>query len=665
MFHTICKSNIVQYGRHYQQAKVLRTAGSHILGSCHIHQEYSFKTSTENFIHKLDNAHINNSESKYERGKYHRHRVNYRNQLGILAGIMGTAAILGIDSALCENQEENAHDEIISLKSTVTSTISNISSGESLTNQDADQKGQDVVGTEKHSAETQAFPHGNITYARNTETASTLATHDISQKENLTDFQETVKKSRQLLKRCMEEAGTPGIVVAVSVNGKTVWADGFGFADLENNVRCTSNTVMRIASISKALTMTAVARLWEEGKLDLDAPIQKYIPSFPVKTYHGEEVTITTRHLISHKSGIRNYKRKDANKKERGEVKEEMTTVSKEDSKKHKEKQSNKANEKNEKSINSEKESSEKKSINDKQNENEESGIIAKEKPKGRNKKFKGKCGKTKKSKKQEEEDEFAMQEYYIKEEFNTVQESLELFQNDELYFKPGTDYLYTTHGWTVVSAVVEGASGKPFTEVITRLFYDLGLENTYLDKNAPIIYNRARYYIRDKDGKLKNAPYIDNSYKWAGGGFLSTVHDLCKFGNVMLYSSQQESENDNEGTHVLPGFLKASTMQALWTPVDGTNVKWVHDQGYGMGWEAMKENHSYGFCRNSRHFALHSGAAVGASSVLLVLPKQGYCCKENGAPPKGVVVSIITNMQSVNLKKVALQIAHYFENLQ
>lgn len=57
----------------------------------------------------------------------------------------------------------------------------------------------------------------------------------------------------------------------------------------------------------------------------------------------------------------------------------------------------------------------------------------------------------------------------------------------------PGTGYLYTTHGWTVVSGVVEGAAGKPFTKVIAQLFHELGLENTYLDVNTPIIYNRAR----------------------------------------------------------------------------------------------------------------------------------------------------------------------------
>ena len=66
-----------------------------------------------------------------------------------------------------------------------------------------------------------------------------------------------------------------------------------GYADVENRVPCTPDSVMRIASISKPITMTAVARLWENGKLDLDAPIQKYVPDFPEKTVDGEKVNIT------------------------------------------------------------------------------------------------------------------------------------------------------------------------------------------------------------------------------------------------------------------------------------------------------------------------------------------------------------------------------------
>nr|XP_053629585.1 serine beta-lactamase-like protein LACTB, mitochondrial isoform X2 [Cherax quadricarinatus] len=429
MFHNICTPNIAHFGKQcFQTTKVLRTSCFLIPGSRHFHQEHTFKTANDCSIHRLGNSSNHYLfEINRERQKYRKRRFSYRNQMGMLCGIMGTAAVFGMGSALCETKDD-VSDKDLSFNSAAAFTKLNGSSEEFLENKNSDQIGQDVVGTEKISSENQS--------------SSSSAN---SQEVKITSVEEIVKKSRKLLKHCMEEGGAPGLTIAVSVDGKTAWEDGFGFADLENNVRCSPNTVMRIASISKSLTMAVVAKLWEDGKLDLDAPIQKYIPSFPVKTFNGEEVTITTRHLISHQSGIRHYKSRGSDKKEKEEEKKRTTTVSK--------------------------------------NEN-----------------------------------------------------------------MKGSSYLYTTLGWTVVSGVVEGAAGKPFTRVITRLFYDLGLENTYLDKNAPIIYNRARYYVRDKLGKLKNAPYVDNSYKWAGGGFLSTVQDLSKFGNIMLYASQQES---GEGMHM------------------------------------------------------------------------------------------------------------------
>ena len=60
------------------------------------------------------------------------------------------------------------------------------------------------------------------------------------------------------LEQVKEEAGSPGLVCAVSIDGKLVWTVGLGFADVENGVKCHDGTVMRIASISKALTSIAI-----------------------------------------------------------------------------------------------------------------------------------------------------------------------------------------------------------------------------------------------------------------------------------------------------------------------------------------------------------------------------------------------------------------------
>ena len=85
-------------------------------------------------------------------------------------------------------------------------------------------------------------------------------------------------------------------MVAVSVDGKIVHQTGFGYSDVENRILAVPETVMRIASISKPITMTAAAKLWEQGKLDLDKPIQHYVPDWPSKVVDGEEVKFNVKH---------------------------------------------------------------------------------------------------------------------------------------------------------------------------------------------------------------------------------------------------------------------------------------------------------------------------------------------------------------------------------
>ena len=100
----------------------------------------------------------------------------------------------------------------------------------------------------------------------------------------------------------MSANSVPGIGVAVVLEGEPVWSAGFGMADLENFAPVTSSTLFRLGSISKPITATAILQLWEHGKLDLDAPVQKYCPAFPPK-----ESPITTRQLLGHLGGIRHY----------------------------------------------------------------------------------------------------------------------------------------------------------------------------------------------------------------------------------------------------------------------------------------------------------------------------------------------------------------------
>jgi serine beta-lactamase-like protein LACTB, mitochondrial len=103
--------------------------------------------------------------------------------------------------------------------------------------------------------------------------------------------------------RFMAKNKLPGISIAVVENGEYEWSKGFGMADLENLVPATSQTLYRLASISKPITATAAMVLYERGKLDLDVPVQKYCPEFPEKDW-----PITTRQLLGHLGGIRHYR---------------------------------------------------------------------------------------------------------------------------------------------------------------------------------------------------------------------------------------------------------------------------------------------------------------------------------------------------------------------
>lgn len=334
-----------------------------------------------------------------------------------------------------------------------------------------------------------------------------------------------VDSARAMLRDSLARRGLPGLSVAVAVDGEMVWSEGFGYADVENRVAATPLTRFRVASVSKPMTAAAIARLVEEGRLDLDAPVQRYVPGFPRKDPH----VVTPRLLAGHLAGIRHYR-----------------TAS----------------------------------------ETVDAG----------------------------------------RRHYETVAQSLEIFRDDPLEHAPGTRYLYSSYGWNLLAAVVEGASGEPFLpHVRERVFLPLGMRHTVAEHQDSIIEGRARFYDRTADGRLVNAPWVDNSYKWAGGGFLSTAEDVARFGSA----------------HLRPGYLKAASLRLLWTPQRTADGR---ETGYGVGWSSGRDE-------AGRRTVSHSGGAVGGSAFLLVYPEQG------------VVVAMLTNTSDsmVGSGNGARQVARLF----
>lgn len=94
-----------------------------------------------------------------------------------------------------------------------------------------------------------------------------------------------------------------GVQAAINLNGHIVFSVGLGTADRALNIPVAPNTVFPVASVTKAFTGVAVLRADAEGKIDLDAPIQTYVPEFPVKP----QLVITPRRLAAHRAGIHHW----------------------------------------------------------------------------------------------------------------------------------------------------------------------------------------------------------------------------------------------------------------------------------------------------------------------------------------------------------------------
>ena len=189
--------------------------------------------------------------------------------------------------------------------------------------------------------------------------------------------------------------------------------------------------------------------------------------------------------------------------------------------------------------------------------------------------------------------------ENFIRDPYATVEDALTIFQNDPLLHAPGSAFSYTSYGYDLLSAVVEGASGHEcLTYMREVVFRPLGMNDTVADFVTSIIPHRAGFYVRTEDGDVINAPFVDNSYKWAGGGFLSTTEDLLRFGNA----------------HLGDDYLSDTAKRLLFTEQqthDGDGV------GYGFGWFLRADP-------DGRPLQSHSGGSVGGTSLLMMQPDTG-----------------------------------------
>jgi CubicO group peptidase (beta-lactamase class C family) len=128
---------------------------------------------------------------------------------------------------------------------------------------------------------------------------------------------ERLKRIDNALNELIVQDKLPGMVALFTKNGQIVYQKAFGYSDFQTKKPMKTDDIFRIASMSKAITSTAVLMLYEEGKFSLDDPISKFIPEFKnprvLKSFRFADTTYTTepakseitiRHLLTHTSGL-------------------------------------------------------------------------------------------------------------------------------------------------------------------------------------------------------------------------------------------------------------------------------------------------------------------------------------------------------------------------
>lgn len=127
---------------------------------------------------------------------------------------------------------------------------------------------------------------------------------------------------------------------------------------------------------------------------------------------------------------------------------------------------------------------------------------------------------------------EFGPDEVLSFRHYERFEESTRFWRDDPLVFEPGTRWMYSSFATNLIHAIVEKASGQGFEEYLTEhVWRPAGMADTRFDVPSRIVPRRGQGYERGKDGQLQNARAEDVSYKYAGGGVISTDEDLCRFG--------------------------------------------------------------------------------------------------------------------------------------
>ncbi len=306
-------------------------------------------------------------------------------------------------------------------------------------------------------------------------------------------YADKLRSFEDFVKRQMEKDKIPGLTIGFSKDDET-WVRGFGYADLENKLPAKAESAYRLASVTKTMTGTAIVKLAEQGKINLDGEIQTYVPYYPKQKW-----PVTVRQLLVHLGG--------------------------------------------------------------------------------------GQTGSG------------------IGPEYVTTREVVARIAKYPIQNEPGVKFDYQTSGYNLLGAAIEEVSGKPFGDYLREnIWSPLGMNDTRIDNVRDLIPNRVRGYDL-VNGEIKNAPFLDVSARFGGGGAIGTVPDMLRWGQNIERA----------------GILSKSSLDLMFTPVANKGGRYVGlgdgDWYYTLGWLV--------FPVNGRYVFYNDGGQTGTNTMVLHIPSQ------------------------------------------
>ena len=194
-----------------------------------------------------------------------------------------------------------------------------------------------------------------------------------------------------------------------------------------------------------------------------------------------------------------------------------------------------------------------------------------------------------------------------------TIKEGVALFENDPLLFHPGKEYLYTSYSWNLLSLAMQEVAQKPFENIVfDEVLKPLKMEKTLPDTQQEVV-GKSIFYRKKRRRKFVEVSPVNNYFKLAGGGYLSTSEDVARLGNAYLNDGYLPEELKNE-------FITSQK-------IDGNRTY------YGIGWQVSYDH------KNRPYFG-HVGNGLGGYGIFYVYPKEQ------------VVLSILMNCSNPNQDK-------------